>query len=333
MKSKRIIQFLIGITISVVFLVLALRGVQFREILEALKSARYSYVIYAILLTILALLARSIRWGFLLNQPKKLDLSNLFAATCVGLMSNNILPFRLGDFVQAYFLGRKEKIAKSFIFSTVMLERLFDLIMLLVFFGSASLLVTVSTKIKGIKFISGAAFIAIVGVILFLRYGKKTEGFFTRLVSRFSVRLASKVSGWIDSFISGFQVVRQGKALTKIIILSIFGWFINISILWMVFLAFGIDKPFGVVTIVITIILISVMIPSSPGYIGTWEYFGVFALGLFNVEKSLALSCVLIHHMTQYLTILILGLFFLAKEGISLKEVENISEGRNKTND
>ncbi len=332
MNRKRFVQFFIGILISIIFLFLSVRNVQFREVLDAFQNARYIYVVYAVILTILALFIRSVRWKFILNQSQKPRLYNLFAATCIGLMSSNVLPFRLGDFVQAYFLGRKEKIGKTFVFSTVMLERLFDLVMLLIFFGISSLLVTVSAEIRGIKFVAGAGFLGIIIVILFLRYGKKTEGFFIRLFSHFSVRIASKISSRIDSFISGLRVIQQGKSLIKIVLISIIGWLINISVLWTVFLAFGIDKSLPIVTIVITITLISVMIPSSPGYIGTWEYFGVFALGLFNVEKSIAFGCVLVHHMTQYLTILILGLFFLAREGISLKEVENISEGRNKTN-
>ena len=133
----------------------------------------------------------------------------------------------------------------------------------------------------------------------------------------------------MNSFILGFQVIKSAKALFRIISLSVAFWVFNVMILWMVFIAFGIDRSLPVVIIILTVILISVMIPSSPGYIGTWEYFGVFAMGLFNVDKNLAFSCVLIHHMTQYLTLLVLGLFFIAKEGMSLKEVKNISELEN----
>jgi glycosyltransferase 2 family protein len=326
MKSKKAIQFVAGLLISAIFLFLVLRKVNLSEVLAAIKNAEYIYVIYAILLTILGLINRTFRWRYLLNQPRKISTYNLFVATCIGLMSNNILPFRLGDFVQAYFLGRKEKIGKTFIFSTVMLERLFDLVTLLAFFGLASLLVTVSGQIKGIKYVIWAVFLAIAGVILFLEYGKKTEVFFKKVVGYFSVPLAAKVSGWVDSFICGFQVIQHGKSLVKIILFSLSGWIINISVLWAVLAAFHIHQPFPVVTFVITIIMISVMIPSSPGFIGTWEYFGVLALGFFNIDKNLALSCILIHHMSQYFMISALGLFFLAKEGMSIKEVEHISE-------
>ena len=332
MTTKRVLQFSVGIIISIIFLFLALHKVNLGEVLTAIKNARYIYVVYAVILTVLSLINRTFRWRYLLNQPKPLRHYNLFAATCIGLMSNNILPFRLGDFVQTYFLGRKEKISKTFIFSTVMLERLFDLVTLLAFFGLASLLVTVSGQVKGIKYVVWAVFVAIAGVILFLEYGKRTEDFLKKAVGYFSPQLAAKVSGWIDSFISGFQVIQHGKSLVKIILLSLFGWVINISVLWAVLTAFHIYQPFPAATFVITIIMISVMIPSSPGFIGTWEYFGVLALGLFNVDKNQALSCILIHHMSQYFTISALGLFFLAKEGMSIKEVEHISETRDESN-
>ncbi|MFH1784736.1 MAG: lysylphosphatidylglycerol synthase transmembrane domain-containing protein [bacterium] len=326
MKRKRIIQFIVGILISVVFLYMVLRSVNFSEVLKALGRARYLYVLYAMLLTVAAFYTRSIRWKYLLHQEKKLKQQNLFAATCVGLMSNNILPFRLGDFVQSYFLGRKENMSRTYIFSTVMLERLFDLLMLLAFFGGASLISSFPVEVKGILFVTIAGFVGIVAVVIFMLYGEKVESIISAFIGCFSERMKTKISGWMNSFISGFQVIKSAKALIRIISLSVIGWILNVMILWLVFIAFGIDRPFPVITIVLTIILISVMIPSSPGYIGTWEYFGVFAMGLFGIDKNLAFSCVLVHHMTQYIPLLVLGLFFIAREGMSLKEVKNISE-------
>jgi len=330
MRKK--LQFLLGILISIFFLYLALHKVDFQKFWQGVRGADYFYVILAMLMALGALSTRSLRWKFLLGFPKGLKVGSCFSATCVGLMTNNILPFRVGDLAQAYFLGRREKISKSRVFSTVVLERVIDLsTMLLVlgissFFSKRSLEVNRFTPdgftVKGMGIILTVCIIAIGGIILCVWKSQLIESIFLRLGKRFFPNWAPRLTQLLGSFLAGFGNIKQSKFLLPSIALSFLLWLIYGFAMFVAMLSFGIKAPVvaGIITNCITVI--SVMIPSSPGYIGTWEFFGVTALGFFGIEKSLAFSCIFVYHMIQYFPIVALGLFFLAREGISLREIE-----------
>lgn len=315
-------HFILGISISVIFLYLALRKVDFQRFWQALKTANYFYVTGAMFIALGALGMRSLRWKFLLGFPKGLKVFSCFSATCVGLMTNNILPFRVGDLAQAYFLGRRESLSKSKVFSTVVLERVIDLVMMLLFLGLGSFFLKTSLQVKGLGIILAICIIAI-GIILFSVWKKQLiESLFLKVSRRLFPRWSPKAAQLLSSFLSGFGIIKQVKFLLPSIVLSLLLWLIYGFVMWVVLHSFGIGQPFIAAVVINCITVISVMIPSSPGFIGTWEFFGVLALGFFGVEKSLALSCIFLYHMLQYFPIVALGLFFLAHEGISLKEVE-----------
>ncbi len=319
--NKRTIKFIAGILISVIFIYLALRKVDVNLLILSFKKAKYSYILYAFIVTFITFIVRSYRWKFILNSEKNIRLYSLFSATCIGLMSNNILPFRMGDIAQVFSLGKRENLSKSYVFSTIILERLFDLLMLLVLFGFSIFFISASVSFKGIKFAIILCIAGILGISLFIKYIKLIEPFIVRIIGKYSSGYATKVSYWVKSFTSGFRVLRQGRVLIIIIFLSIFLWIIYGFILYLTFISFEINLPFTNTLFVLTLIAISVMIPSSPGYIGTWEYFGVMALGILAIDSSKALSCVFLYHMTQYLPVILIGLLCLAREGISLKDI------------
>ena len=122
MKKK----FIIGLLVSLVFLYLAFRKVDFSELWSALKGANYWYILPNIVLVILSMWMRAYRWKFMIHPIKKVGLGRLFSTVMIGFMANNVLPARLGEFVRAYSLGAKENISKSATFATIVIERIFD---------------------------------------------------------------------------------------------------------------------------------------------------------------------------------------------------------------
>ena len=124
-----------SVLISTLFLILAFNRVNLYELKDTLETANYIYLIPAVLLTILSLWIRAVRWGYLLQPVKKININSLFSATAIGLMANNLLPARLGEFVRAYVIGKKELISKSASFATIVVERIFDGLTILLFFN------------------------------------------------------------------------------------------------------------------------------------------------------------------------------------------------------
>lgn len=123
LRTKR---FWIGLVISLAFLYLAFQGQDFGEIWEALRSANYWWMIPAVGVYFLAVLARSWRWHYLVRPIKNISPFRLFPILVMGYMGNNLFPFRAGEVLRAYLLRRKEDISMSASLATIAVERLFD---------------------------------------------------------------------------------------------------------------------------------------------------------------------------------------------------------------
>lgn len=323
----KIIRFLIGILISLVFLYLAFRRVDLREVSDILLKARLDYFVLAIVFTIIALFVRSFRWQVMLSPHQKIKVTSLFQATCFGQMFNNLLPFRLGDLAQAYFLGFREKMSKSMVFSTVILERLMDLVTpTLVVIISSFIFILPGKEFGGKRFL---VFVAIILTIFFilLIFRKRIQNIIINLLPSDS-KLRKEIERILNSFYSGFYILKHPYKLVGIIGYTFVLWTFYFLTSYVSMLSVGIELSFWPVILATVITTISVAIPSSPGYIGSWEFFAVLGLSLFQINKPQALSYALLYHFTQYATVTLLGLFVLFKTGISISDI-----GRNLFNE
>jgi len=136
---SRWLKLLVGVLISLVAVSVAMKDVRLAEVLSALRRADYRGFVLVMALTLLGFWLRALRWRWLISTPRPLGLGSLFSATMIGFMANNLLPLRLGEFVRAWVLGRRERISKTTVFATVVVERVVDMITLLAIFGVALL--------------------------------------------------------------------------------------------------------------------------------------------------------------------------------------------------
>ena len=129
MKNR--LQLAIGIGISFVFLYLALRGVNPHDLWAAVQNFNWLYAIPFVAVTLLSMWIRAWRWRYLLLPPADLPPRRLWNPMMAGFALNGLLPARLGEFARAYVLGRKENLPFSRIFGTIVVERIFDTLVLL----------------------------------------------------------------------------------------------------------------------------------------------------------------------------------------------------------
>ena len=133
MKQRLKKRYILGLLIGALFLWLAFRKVDLDEVWLTLKGANYWYLIPNIILTFLGMWLRALRWKVMLDPVGKVALSKVYASTMIGFMANNVLPFRLGEFVRPYSIGTTGGISRSAALATIALERVFDMFALLLF--------------------------------------------------------------------------------------------------------------------------------------------------------------------------------------------------------
>ena len=319
------IKFFIGIIISLLFLYLALRNVNYGNLLVSLQQANYLYLIPAIVLLMLTMWFRALRWYYLLGSVKRVTILNVFSAVMIGFMANNMLPVRIGELVRAYTLGRKENISKSLSLATIVVERILDGFTLLTFLLVVLIFFPFPDWVKEAGLYS---FLFFVFIVIFLICLKKFRDavlkFFEYLVSPISQRLSEKIKELLISFITGFDILKNKRQIAFVLFYSFAIWTVYAALTLLVFMSFNFELPAYAPFLFIVILTFGVMIPSSPGYVGTYQFFCVTGLAFWGIKESDALGFSLVFHASQYFPITIVGLFYLWRDNISFKEVRNI---------
>src|SRR5689334_5942605 len=148
----------LGLAISVVFIALAVRGQNLGQVRRALGEADYRYLPFALVLYFAGVGVRALRWQALLAPVRRLPVRTLFPVVVIGYMANNILPWRIGEFVRGYVLREREGIPTSASLATIAVERIFDGLTMLAFLLVASLFIPLDAELRHIAIVGAAVF-------------------------------------------------------------------------------------------------------------------------------------------------------------------------------
>ena len=332
---KKQIYFLVGLTISIVLVWFLFRNIDIQLLWAALQQANYWWFVPTVLIIAFTMYQRAFRWNLMLAPIKAVPFSNLLAATCIGFMANNVLPLRMGEFVRAYSLALQDKgLTKSASLATIFVERMvFDLVALLVIFGGV---LTFSTSLKGhidertIFGIYISIIIALVGLLLMILLAVRPKSVGEGLAKYlFFIPDNGKefIKGIIVRFARGLEFLRDWKAVLSITIQTLLIWILMGVSNYFVFAAFDFELPLDAAFVLLVVVSISILLPSSPGFVGVYHVGVVWSLNVYGIAGERALSCAIVLHVVQYLVITIMGFYFLKKEHLSLKKLEEEAVG------
>lgn len=322
----KILRLFLGFIISIVFLYLSFRKISLSEFLFSIKNINLLWLFLGILVQLFGFWVRSWRWQRLLLKVKIISVKELFPFLSIGYMANNVLPFRLGELARAYVLGKKQGVSKSATLATILIERIFDwitlvffiLVLLLPIFPSASILKT--GWLEGLVLFALVAFgFLIAGLYATIFFKDSTIKFFKFIFKLFPTNLSSKLNNFLEFFISGFEVLKVKRVLLEVFLLSVAIWLLEAGMFYLSAVGFGFQIPFSVILLLTSIVNIGIMIPSAPGYVGTFEFFIKEILILFLISSTSAVSYSVVVHLAQWLPITLIGMFYLSKLGIGLK--------------
>ncbi len=318
---RRPAQIAAGFLISAFFLWLAFRNADLGRVMVTLRHTDLWLVAAAFVLSLLGLALRSYRWKLLGDSYRGTPWHFFFRATSIGLMLNMFLPFRSGDLFQAYFISRGGRFSRSYALATVVLERLVDTISPLLMLIGGSLFVVMPEAVSLPKILAFFGALA-AGIVLFIRQAERISAF----AGRFGwLGYREKVVRLLGTLAGSLSFMKSRQVLFKALPITFFNWFvITIVSTWSLLYAVDIRLTFLQVIVVQGIMVISVAIPASPGYIGTWEFFTVLALGVFGVDRDQALSFAILTHFMSFLPVTLAGISVLACESMLKKDRQDI---------
>lgn len=322
---------LIGFLLTAIFLGIVARNVSWAELVEAFRSADYRLVLPAAAVTLGGYVLRTVRWQRIVSPVASLSFGDAFSILMMGFASNNLLPARLGEFVRAYLLGRKIGTRKTYGLATIVLERVCDGVTLILLLGVVSLLMPLPGWGQEVQLFSSLLFLgAALGIVLLLTQEKLTIRVLGVALHPFPRQLSGAILRASKTFISGLHSLKSGRVLGLVVLLSLGVWLLEASSYLLMTRAFGIwASPLGqalAATFLLVVVNLGIMLPSAPGYVGTFQFFAVMALGVFDVPKETALAVAIASHLMQYLMVTAIGLVFFARENLAFWRFEKEAE-------
>ena len=310
------------------------RGADPSAILTSLAGADPLLICLAVATMAVTYWIRAIRWKLLLRPLGRAGLVNCFVTTVIGFMFN-FLAARLGEIVRPYLLARRESLSPSSTFATIIIERVMDLVAVLLLIGFWLLFGGEPDGIAGREAVNSlqtggliglaGAILAIGTMFVFARFPQRALGRLKQMFRGFPKRPVALVMRFLETFSEGLRVLVDSSSLIKAVAWSILLW-INISLaFWLGAIALEVTFPFGATFLVIGFLTVGVALP-TPGGIGGYHVMCALALTmLFRVDDSLARSVSLVNHAIAFVPVTVLGLVLFAREGLSFRQLKNIS--------
>lgn len=275
------------------------------------NDVNYFWIIFSLFLGLLSHISRTIRWNLMIEPlGRKPKILNTFLAVMVGYLMNLALP-RMGEISRCGVLARYEKIPFTKLIGTVVVERLIDVLMLLIL-----LLVVVLTQFgKVLEFLNNNPDVneklhrvlfspVVIGVIVLV--------IFIVWISRHKIKeslLMKKVKGFVGQFAEGFQSIQKMDKKGAFIFHSIFIWFLYFVMLYCVFFAFGFTSHLTALSGLTVFVFGSFgMVAPVQGGIGAWHFMVIEALALYGVDRSDGKIFALLAHGSTTAMLIILGL-------------------------
>jgi len=334
MKTRIDLKLWLGVGVSLFFMALLFRKIDFNQLWAALVAVDYRYILLAVVCTFVSYFLRAVRWHYLLIPEKRIPLSSLYPATIIGYMANNVLPARLGEFVRAYVLAQREGLQTPAVFASLVIDRLFDgfTVMLILLFTLFTLRLPqgLSEAETVLKTGGVVTFVLYAGVVAFLfllkRQTMRTLAWTGVLLKPFPKRLTERIIPLLGSFIGGIRMSSKGGHIAAVLVSSLAVWLFCIIPVDLVLQGFGINLPITASMFILVLLVFAVMVPASPGFIGTYHYACFKGLSAFGIAESTAVSIALVLHGTAFFPVIVAGFYHLWRSKLHLGNLRAAGE-------
>ena len=310
---------LAGAALSVGALALVLWGMDWGALRTTLAGANYWWLLPFLALEVAVIWTRALRWRIMLED--RLPTARLFWITNIGYLLNNVLPLRLGEVGRVYLVTRRSTVGMMQGLSSVVVERLVDVLCLIVLIFLLLPLVpgSVAYVAAGMT-LSGVAMAAIALIFIAAHLHRVVEASFTKLVSRLRPQLAQSLKRHLHDFLTSVRVI-QGRRLWLCLIWSGVTWTVSVASMYVLMLAFDPRPKWFIGMLANCAIALGVALPSAPAGLGLWEAATVAALTMAAVPAEMALAFAILSHLASFISLAALGIAGLVFEGQSFGDL------------
>jgi uncharacterized protein (TIRG00374 family) len=315
-RGPQVARFCIGGALSLVTVWLAARGVDWSAFIDNLRRVNTLWLSTAVMCLLAGYCAIAFRWRSLLRETCSLTLTTAFEFTMIGYLAGLVLPARLGDLAKVVLVARHTSASSSRVLGSVVLERLSDMVMLLLLAAAFSLTASIPPMFKN-ALLALAVITAI--VIVFLTAGVEHWRYLVdpplRLLPE---QMARSIEMNFLQVSNGLRALRQPRQLIAVLMQTIGCWIWSALAMTAFIWACGLQLPWYAGLFILVLTNLGGILPVSPGSIGVYHFLAVTAVTIWAPDTTAALSFAVVTHAVSMLVVVAAGAVSLARRGLSI---------------
>jgi glycosyltransferase 2 family protein len=325
----------VGLGISALLLYLTFRNMDLREVWVHLRGVNIPLFVLSAAAATFVFWIRAWRWRGILEPVRIVPFRSRFAAVTIGFMGNNLLPARVGEFLRAYALSRMEPVPIVASLASLVVERLFDGIMVvsLLFVAMSLPDFPVLPAGEGVAFAGYAraagVFVAVAVLLLvgLVFMPERSVALVERLVTVLPRSIRRPIVDALEAFLTGVGILRNPVLLLRATGWSLVLWLVNATGFWIAFHAFGLPLSFTAALFFQSALALAVSVPSGPAFVGVYHGAAVFVLvNMWGASAAAAGAFAVGFHLAGFFPVTFMGLYYAWRTGLSFGEVRASEE-------
>jgi uncharacterized protein (TIRG00374 family) len=311
--------------LAAALLYFSLRGVEWKRVRDAIAGADWRYLAAASATSVVSLFIRALRWRILLNAEASLDVRTVFHANMAGYVGNNFLPARAGEFIRSFLISIRSPLTKTYVLTTALGERLMDAVALVLW--SSLILLSLESKPQWMEDLSRTtAVIAAVGaavIVVLPHTGSLLSAILRRLPMPPGIR--DRLLRLADQVLLGFRAFHSWRRFLSFALATVAIWLLDALGTMIGVRAFHFQVSLSVALLLLTGLGLGSALPSTPGYVGIYQFVAVTVLPPFGVSRDSAIAYMLVAQALSYVVVLLLGLpglIQIQRQGLSLRRLD-----------
>lgn len=328
-KSSNRLNFIVAMGLAAVLLWLFFKDADWPAIGQAIVHANIWLLVLAYSLQLLSTVLKAWRWRMFLNPVQQgISIHTCWKYFNIGFAATTLLPLRAGEVIRPYLLSREKNISFTASLATIVTERIFDLVFILLMFSTIFIFPEVAgpnpgddnvSMLKSAGLIMLAVSVVAVAFLTMLRvkpgWARAVVGFFCKPLPK---GLAEKILGLVDNFAQGVGSLSSLASMGGILLLSLVSWALGAGFFWLTFQAFGFDLPYIFFLFMQAAAALGVAIPTPAGSGGYHGAMLLVAVSLWGLPQAGTQAIALASHIIIFGSMTLIGVAYLLKGDINI---------------
>lgn len=316
-----------GALIAVAILVFLFYDLNLPRTAEVARELRLIYLFPILFSTTFLVVFKTLRWKTIVSKVRKVLFWPTLSLYATSQLIATLLPALTGQAGRVILFSKKGDFSKTYAFSTIFLEVVLDGAGLLVLMLLSSTVFVFPSEYRFVSYIIAAATLGF--LVLFyasLNFQQRLERLGYNKLRRRSLKAFLILRKFLRSFNDGISVLKSTDKLFVVSVLTFLSWASHVVSVFFLFYMFNLDLPIWAAVVVIIVNYLVLMIPITPGNIGSFQLAVVASLNIFSVPKTEGVLFSVLLYLVDMIPLIILSGHFLFKEHFSISEISKDKE-------